>query len=155
MPIETGVTFFKPDSLAIVANKLNSKLKQGRHSNLVCYHRDRIKLKVPICHGRCLEKRGHNTQSIGLRKARMEKQIAAVFEIAEIQAQGTAIRDGGTDRFLLVPPVCQPYVASAPKAYAAIEFVNGFKFNIFPQFLRGHVNFPPRRSGNRRKGLFM
>jgi hypothetical protein len=61
MPIETRLTLLKPDSLAIVANKLNAKLKQGRHGDLICYHWDFIKLKVPICHGRCLEKGSHNT----------------------------------------------------------------------------------------------
>ena len=56
MPIETRVTLFKPDSLAVVANKLNPKLKQGRHSDLIRYHRDLIKLKVAVCNGRGPEK---------------------------------------------------------------------------------------------------
>jgi len=80
MPIETEGAFLSQDSLAIVANKLNSKLKQGKAQNLVCYHRDRIKLKIRYATEDALRRGGHNTQSIGLKEGRMEKQIACGFE---------------------------------------------------------------------------
>ena len=149
MPVKTRVTIFQPDALAIVADKLNPKLQHGRHGDLVGYHRNLVKLEVPIGHGRRLEKRTHNAQGFRLRKCRMEDQIAAVFEIAEIQAQGTAISDGRPDRLFFVTLKRQPYVAGAPEAYAAIEFVYGFKFNVPCQFFCDDVNASPRRGCNR------
>src|SRR6202022_2619976 len=142
MPVEAGVTLSKPDSLAIMTNEVNSKLNQGRHSDLICDHRDLIKLKVPIGHGRCPKKRSHHTESFGLRKGGMEEQIAAVFEIAEIQAQGAFFFFFFFFRFLSVPAVSQPNVASAAKAYAAIEFINRFKFDIPRKLFRGDINIP-------------
>jgi len=86
----------------------------------------------------------------------MEKQIAAVFEIAEIQAQGT--RDKRW-RHRPVPP-CSPGMPAIRGECA--EGLRGDRVRQRLQIqhlpsvsLRGHVNFPPRRSGNRRKGLFM
>src|SRR5712671_4743763 len=155
MPVETGIALFKPDSLAIVTNKVNSKLNQGRHSDLIRDHRNLIKLKVSIGDGRYPQKRSHNTESLRLRKRWIEKQIAAVFEIAEVQAQRTAIYDRCPDRFLSVPPVCQPHVASAAKAYAAIEFINRLKFNIPFQLLCRAVDIPSCCSSDRTQGRLM
>src|ERR1700676_1869150 len=103
MTVEARITLFKPDSLAIVANKVNSKLHEGRHSDLICDHRDLIKLKVPIGHGGYLEKRSHNSQSFRLRKRRMQEQIAPIFEIAEFQAQGPAIEKGPPEGWFFLP----------------------------------------------------
>jgi hypothetical protein len=155
MPVEASITLFKPDSLTIVTNKVNSKLDQGRHSDLIRDHRDLIKLKIPIGHRRCPQERSHNTESFRLRKRWIKEQIAAVFEIAEIQAQGTAIYDGRSDRFLSVPPVGQPDVASATKAHAPIEFIDRLKFNIPFQLLRGDVNIPACGRSDRTEGLLM
>src|ERR1700726_4060208 len=93
MPIKARVTVFEPDSLAIVTNELDSELEQGRDSDLICYYRDLIKLKVPIRHRRCPEERRHNSKSFRLWKCWMEQQIAAIFEIAEVQAQRAAVRN--------------------------------------------------------------
>ncbi len=130
MPVKASIALFKPDSLAIVTNKVDSKLNQGRHRDLIRDHRDLIKLKVPIGHRRCPQERSHNTESFRLRKRWIEEQIAAVFKIAKIQAQGTAIYDGRSDRLLSVAPVGQPYVAGATKTDAPIEFIDRLKFNI-------------------------
>src|ERR1700722_10275242 len=75
----------------------------------------------------------------------MKKQIAAIFEIAEIQAQGTAIYDGRSDRFLFASPICQPYMSGAAKAYAAIEFIDRLKFNVSHQLFRCDINPSARR----------
>src|ERR1700730_5400049 len=155
MPVEAGITLSKPDSLAIVTNEVNSELNQGRHSDLVCDHRDLIKLKVPIGHGRRPKKRSHHTQCFGLRKGGMEEQIAAVLEIAEVQAQGSSIYNCRANRFLSVPAICQPYVASAAKAYAAIELINRFKFDVRSKLLCGDVNIPAGGRGDRTKGRVM
>jgi hypothetical protein len=68
VPVKAGIALFKPDSLAIVTNKVNAKLNQGRHRDLIRDHRDLIKLKVPIGHRRCPQERSHNTESFRLRK---------------------------------------------------------------------------------------
>src|ERR1700692_3121949 len=135
MPVKTRIAFFKPDALAIVTNEFNPKLQQGRHGDLIRNDRNFIQLKVPIRHRRCFQKTRHNAQGLRLGKIRMKKQIAATFEIAEIQAQRTAIYDGCSDRLLSVSSISQPYMSSAAKAYAAIPFIDRFKFNVSHQLL--------------------
>src|ERR1700688_461841 len=124
MPVKTRIAFLKPDALAIVTNEFNPKLEQGRHCDLIRNDRNLIQLKVPIRHRRCFQKTRHNTQGVRLGKIRMKRQIAATLEIAEIHAQRTAIYDSRSDRYLSVSAICQPYMSSAAKAYALIEFID-------------------------------
>src|SRR6267378_1937846 len=105
MPVETQLPTLQPGSLAIVADKLSPELEQSWRANLLSDHRNRIELKILVSGSRSHEERGHDTLDSSFGKLRMQKQVAAIFYLAEVQTQLAAIGNNRPDWFILVLPV--------------------------------------------------
>src|ERR1700757_3409805 len=117
MPVEAQLPPLQPRSLAIVADELCPQLKQGWRGNFLGDHWNGVELKILISGSRCSKECGNNILNISLGKRGMQKQVAAIFYIAEVQAQRTAIGNNRTDWFILIPPVGQPHATSPPEPY--------------------------------------
>src|SRR6267143_7001895 len=85
----------------------------------------------------------------------MQKQVAAVFQIAEIHAQWTAISDRRTDRFFFVGQKSQPNMARASEPHTAIQFVHSVEFNVLLQFFRHDIYAAARGGSNLQKSFFV
>src|SRR5580700_11107597 len=155
MPEKAQLSCLQPRSLTVVAKELCPQLLQRRCGEFLGDHRNRVKFKILIGGSRGSEKRGHHVESVSLGKRRMEQQVAAIFYIAEIQSQRTAIRDHRTDRFILVVPVGQPHAACPPEPYLTVQTVYRSQFWIACKLLGGDVNTAARDGSDQAKRFFM
>src|SRR6266436_2054652 len=144
MPVEAQLPLLQPRPLAIVADELCPQLEQGWRANFLGDHRNRVQLKILVSGRRCSKQCGNDILSISFGKRGMQKQVTAIFYVAEVQAQRTAIGNNRTDWFILVTAVGQPYVTGPPEPYLAVQLVHLGQFWIRCQLFRGDVNAPPR-----------
>src|SRR5438270_14048234 len=128
MAIKTWMPVFEPDSLAIMAQEFRSKFGQNLGGNSICYHRDLMEFKILISGERGIEQRGYRIWNFRAGKLWIYKQVTAIFQITEIDSQRAAISDCCSDWLFLMLLIGQPYMASAPQAYRAVQFVNRSKF---------------------------
>src|ERR1700676_4991355 len=85
----------------------------------------------------------------------MQQQVAAIFYIAEVQAQGTAISDNRTDWVVLIVPVGQPHATRPPESDFTVQTVHFVQFRIRRKLLGGDVNASARDRSDQAKRFFM
>src|SRR5579862_2638650 len=112
-------------------------------------HRNSVEFKVLISGSGCFKERGHNVHNVRFGKRGMQQQVAAIFDIAEIQAQRTSVGDSRTYGFLFVPLECQPYLASSLESYFTVQVVHFGQFWISGELLRGQVNAATRHRSDK------
>src|SRR6266481_10005985 len=97
MPVEAQLPTLQPGSLAIVADELCPQLEQGWRANFLGDHRNRIEFKVLISGTRCSKERGNDIFDISFGKRGVQKQVATIFYVAEVQTQWAAIGNTRSD----------------------------------------------------------
>src|SRR5260370_12146444 len=154
MPVEAQLPTLQPGSLAIVADELRPELEEGWRTNFLGDHRNRIELKILVSGSRCPEERGNDILNISFGKRGMQKQVAAIFYVAEVQTQWAAIGNNRSDWFILVLPIGQPDVTGPPEPYLAVQLVHLGQFWIRCQLLGTYVDTPTRDQTDQAKRFF-
>jgi len=85
----------------------------------------------------------------------VQEQVATVFQIAEIDAQRSAVGNRRPDWLFFVCPVGQPHMSRPSQPHAAVEFIYRCEFDVLLQFFCCDVDTAARSSRYLQKRLLM